>query len=61
MIQIAIKATHNLDDCEDFCLRLLDKLDAEDVRFRVIVYYNKMDFKLNSLGKREIRSYIVVF
>ena len=23
MIQIAIKATHNLDDCEDFCLRLL--------------------------------------
>ena len=54
MIQIAIKATHNLDDCEDFCLRLLDKLDAEDVRLRVIVYYNKMDFKLNSLGKREI-------
>ena len=50
-----------VDDCEDFCLRLLDKLDAEDVRFRVIVYYNKMDFKLNSLGKREIRSYIVVF
>ena len=31
MIQIAIKATHNLDDCEDFCLRLLDKLDAEEL------------------------------
>ena len=47
-------------ECEE--KKLLQEILANEVIASGDVFNcNKMDFKLNSLGKREIRSYIVVF